>query len=99
MTAQVILVTAVQSTFLIQNAPRRCSTVTGPSGGHSTASTSKRISHQPTRCVRSHCAVILRIRAAFTAVTASDGSPYPVPERVFTSQTTRRSRLIVMLHR
>jgi hypothetical protein len=73
--------------------------VTGPSGGHSTASTSKRTSHQPTRYDRSHAAATRLIRAALAGVTPSDGSPYPVPDRVLTSHTTRRDQLIIISHR
>ena len=54
MTTRLIYITAGQPAFVILNAPCRCSTVTGPSGGHNTASTSNRISHHPTRCVRRH---------------------------------------------
>ena len=43
MTHWLIYITAGQRAFAILNAPCRCSTVTGPSGGHNTASTSKRI--------------------------------------------------------
>ena len=99
MTTRLIYITAGQPAFVILNAPCRCSTVTGPSGGHNTASTSNRISHHPTRCVRNQAAATCLMRAAFAGVTLSAGSPYPVPDRVLTSQTIRRSASVVIAQR
>ncbi len=80
--------TDVVRASVIRTRPRRCRTSGSASGRRTTVTTSKRRSRQPMPCAASQRRPSRRIRADFAAVTASAGSPKPVPERVFTSQKT-----------